>query len=369
MLLTNFARASIASAATAAAVSSSGISISRTDAASATDHLSAGRAHLLRGSGHQLISQEQDCHCPACANTDPATAAAADGPAVRSSVESSPSVPAIPRQVFMTTRDKQNMARWEQRNFEKCTRMNPGWRFVVYDDIDMEEYVRATFPGILDTWRFLKNTVEKKDVWSYLIIYDKGGLFLDTDIDCRVPIDRWDQPYGHSSRGLIGVEINKPQEDYLQFTNWCFAFAPRHPILYATIALVLQKIAQLRVTPTNVDSVFLTGPTVFSRAVMDYMAMYGLDRTAVREGGDFQTGDVRLLGVNRFAPLQSHSHATMDCHSPEIFVIHQFSGRWRQEYKWYTADGSRPKGAWVPPAKPAHWRPPCWEDLRETSTL
>jgi len=160
----------------------------------------------------------------------------------------------------------------------------------------------------------------------------------------------------------VGAEIIRPETSQLQFTGWAFAFAPKHPILSSTIGLICEKVKEMKASPSSADAVEITGPAVYSRAVTNYMTKRGLSKETVMAGGDHRAGDVSIFGINRFAPLQDHSNATQDCHHPDIFLIHQFAGRWRASYQWYTADGKPPKGAWLPAEKPSSWVPRRWED-------
>jgi len=45
--------------------------------------------------------------------------------------------PSIPRQVFLTTKDKATMRTWERKNIKKCKSVNPGWAFNLYNDTEI----------------------------------------------------------------------------------------------------------------------------------------------------------------------------------------------------------------------------------------
>ncbi|CEM40147.1 unnamed protein product [Vitrella brassicaformis CCMP3155] len=275
--------------------------------------------------------------------------------------------PSIPRQVFLTTRDKDYMMHWERENLAKCERVNPGWTFHLFGDSEIHSYVKETFPELLGVWSYLKNTIEQKDLWSYLIVYDRGGLFIDTDIDCRRPMDELIDE--GKTRGLIGVE--KADQSYLQFAQWSFAFAPRHTIPLLTINKIRAQVEEIKAAgSSDKDAVFLTGPVVWTDAILEYMYTFGMGKKTIIEGHSFQpprdhqVGDVRLLNVNAFAPMQPHSSATCNCSHPDIYLIHQWSGRWKNpQYRWYTADGKPPIGKTLPVnAMRGDWRPVCFTE-------
>ena len=50
--------------------------------------------------------------------------------------------------------------------------------------------------------------VEQADVWRYLVLLFRGGVYLDTDVQCVTPFSQW-QAALHSSQPaglLIGLE-------------------------------------------------------------------------------------------------------------------------------------------------------------------
>ncbi|CEM30654.1 unnamed protein product [Vitrella brassicaformis CCMP3155] len=282
----------------------------------------------------------------------------------------------IPRQVFLTVKDKNTMKKWQRENLARCKRVNPGWNFNVYDDSGMDEYVTEGFPELLDVWGFFKNVIEKKDFWSYLIVYDRGGLFMDSDIHCRRPLD--ELLSDSNTRGLIGVE--KADGGKLEFAQWSYAFAPRHAIPLTTLMRIKHKVEEIKAAgASDTSAVFLTGPITWTDAILEYMYLFGMGKETVIEAHstarpqDRVVGDVRLLSVNRFAAGQPHSHATRRCSHPDAFLIHQFSGQWKNHYQWYTADGKPPateKQPWWTwfPERGDNWRPRCFTIRRFDST-
>ena len=59
--------------------------------------------------------------------------------------------------------------------------LNPDWVVTVYDDNEVDEYLRKT----LDAKDYMlienKHIVEKSDLWRLFKIYTEGGLYMDID--------------------------------------------------------------------------------------------------------------------------------------------------------------------------------------------
>ncbi|CEL97145.1 unnamed protein product [Vitrella brassicaformis CCMP3155] len=183
--------------------------------------------------------------------------------------------PSIPRQVFLTTKDKATMRTWERKNIKKCKSVNPGWAFNLYNDTEINDYVQERFPEMMDVWGFFRNSVEKTDFWRYLIVYDYGGLYMDTDIDCRRPID--ELIVNKSIRGLVGLENVQEGDDVVQFAQYSFAFAPRHVVPLWTLKEIRNKVQAIKVSgSSDVYALNLTGPIIWTSAILQYMSVFGM---------------------------------------------------------------------------------------------
>lgn len=70
----------------------------------------------------------------------------------------------------------------------KLPALNPDWDIEISDDEDVERYLRDSI-GAQD-YALIKDKkiVEKSDLWRLLKIYNEGGLYLDIDRYCNVPL-------------------------------------------------------------------------------------------------------------------------------------------------------------------------------------
>jgi len=68
--------------------------------------------------------------------------------------------------------------------------VNPGYRYKLYSDPEIEKHMALHHPEMMDTWAQLK-PIEKADTFRYAILYDQGGFYSDIDVSCSRSIDEW----------------------------------------------------------------------------------------------------------------------------------------------------------------------------------
>lgn len=60
----------------------------------------------------------------------------------------------------------------------------PDWKYKLYDDDDIDVYVKEKFPELYDMWDSLSPFIKKVDSIRYMWMYDIGGIYSDVDIVC-----------------------------------------------------------------------------------------------------------------------------------------------------------------------------------------
>lgn len=72
--------------------------------------------------------------------------------------------------------------------------LNPDYEFTISDDADIENYLQQNLLpqdyGLIKT----KKIVEKTDLWRLLKIYNEGGVYMDIDRFCNIPLDHIIKP-------------------------------------------------------------------------------------------------------------------------------------------------------------------------------
>ncbi len=156
---------------------------------------------------------------------------------------------------------------WKTQNFhpkidkqiKKMLDLNKDYEQVIYTDEQINDYVLSNYDS--EVYRaFNKLTVmtAKVDFWRYLILYQKGGIYLDIDSTINSKISTF---LNEDDDALITAETNPEL-----FVQWSLFFREKHPILERVIQNVLMNINEKKYPN---DIVNTTGPGVFTKSLQE----------------------------------------------------------------------------------------------------
>lgn len=130
--------------------------------------------------------------------------------------------------------------------------LNPDWNVVMYDNNDIDEYLKS----VLDKrdYNLIKDIhiVEKSDLWRLFKLYNEGGLYMDIDRFCNVPL---------SDIIEDGIRCVLPTCLEWDFSQDFMLSAPGSPIQAQTIQLIMQRRYE------GHKNVFFLGPQTYMHAV------------------------------------------------------------------------------------------------------
>ena len=92
------------------------------------------------------------------------------------------SIPKIIHQIHIGGSELSNQEKEWQDSWKK---LNPEWEHIMWDDLKIEQDLSITYPKILKN---CKNYSEKSDILRFEILYQYGGLYVDTDFEGLKPI-------------------------------------------------------------------------------------------------------------------------------------------------------------------------------------
>jgi mannosyltransferase OCH1-like enzyme len=196
----------------------------------------------------------------------------------------------IPRQVFMTARDKTLHAD-AQRNLAHMQAQNPGWQFTVYDDQDIEAFLNKAYgPAMSSVYRMLTKQygAARADFFRYLCVYWHGGIYLDLKSTTTKPFDEWLNP---QDRFILSQWDNGPQARYSQwglhealshvrggeYQQWFLAASKGHVYLRAACERVIRNILSYPSVPAlygRPGVLAITGPIAFTLAIHPIVSMH-----------------------------------------------------------------------------------------------
>ncbi|KAI9095103.1 hypothetical protein DFS34DRAFT_185994 [Phlyctochytrium arcticum] len=187
---------------------------------------------------------------------------------------------------------------------------NPDWVHVVWDEVDMINFVTDVYPDILPYMLALRTLTERSDLWRYLVLFTYGGIFVDQDTYCNDPISTWSWP---KTAGLVASVEGQCSEQgrekwlltgYNQFQTWLMAGRPGHPILRRTVEIVRENMLRECVAPyphedRRLRMAFRTGPGAWSDAINEFLRTTGYRDFDVAAGG-IMLGNVAFFSVESF---------------------------------------------------------------------
>ncbi|KAF8056212.1 HOC1 [Scenedesmus sp. PABB004] len=240
----------------------------------------------------------------------------------------------LPRLVHFTVRDKDALKPHQVVSMASWAAHNPGHALMLFDDADVREFMSSYYPDLLPTFDGLGSSVERTDLWRYLVLCRFGGVYADSDVVSARPIAGWAADAGL----LVGIEnvFTTPEEakrrDYtrqVQMVQWAIAARPGHPVVCRmgryVAAHVAEEAAGRYVDPDRDHAILeRTGPGIWSSSVHDYIAAAGGDVASLVAGG--VVGDVRVLPQ----PVFGCASATFNPAADSLpYVYHMFKGSWR----------------------------------------
>jgi mannosyltransferase OCH1-like enzyme len=184
----------------------------------------------------------------------------------------------IPRKIWQTYKDKQ-LPRPAAEARTSWIQMNPNYEYNFMDDAEIEDYILNNWDK--DTYQFFKVLpigVMKADLWRYLIIADKGGIYSDIDTLCCLPIDYWLIFLASLNKIKVGKPLlflgieNDDEREVIDFCQWTFMATPKHPAMEFACRYIVDNWRKNDIDLTPKCFVHLTtGPTILKYALMTYL--------------------------------------------------------------------------------------------------
>ena len=66
---------------------------------------------------------------------------------------------------------------------------NPDWEYKLWTDEEMDIFVKNEFPKLYEIYKSYKTDIFRADLFRLLVIYSKGGAYVDLDMECIKSLD------------------------------------------------------------------------------------------------------------------------------------------------------------------------------------
>ena len=201
---------------------------------------------------------------------------------------------------------------------------NRDWQYRLYDDKAIRAFVSEHYGH--EVLRLIDRIapeygVAKADLFRYLLIYEKGGVYLDIKSRFLVPmssvivgdesyiLSQWQNGPGQRHEGW-GLHADLADVPGGEFQQWHVIAAAGHPFLRAVIERVLHAVAHYRPYQDEtgwLGVLRLTGPICYTRAIAPLIGRYPCRRIA----DESEIGlDYSIMGGSRHKTLFERHYTT-----------------------------------------------------------
>ena len=181
----------------------------------------------------------------------------------------------IPKKIFQTVSDKKNIHKDFKKNIENIKNQNPDWKYTLFDDKDIIEYIKKNYDS--ETLRvYNKINPEygpcKADFFRYLLMYKEGGVYLDIKSYIAIPLKdiiKYDDEYILCHWHVKTKEILL-KNTYGEYQQWHIICKPKHPFLKEVIKNVTNNILSYDKDKDGTGKfavLNITGPIAYTKCI------------------------------------------------------------------------------------------------------
>jgi inositol phosphorylceramide mannosyltransferase catalytic subunit len=163
-------------------------------------------------------------------------------------------------------------------NAEYIRKLNPTYQYVMFDDADIEVFIESEYgPEMLAYYHRINPSygAARADLFRYLLIYSRGGVYLDIKSRMLRPLDeiiREGDKFLLAKWGDYDLVLHPELADVPrgEFQNWHVIGVRGHPFLKAVIEAVLNNIDTYRPWRHGVGKnavIRVTGPIAYTLAI------------------------------------------------------------------------------------------------------
>lgn len=164
----------------------------------------------------------------------------------------------IPKIIYQTWKTKK-IPSFIHTYVETWKSWNPEYDYRFFSDEDCVQFLKEHFPEkVVQAFQMLKVGPYRADLWRYCVLYHTGGVYLDIDSICVLPLSKIISPTDR----FVSARDNPsgPQYIYQAF----LASEKHHPFLKKAIDQCVHNIMQRNV---GYDSLCMTGPGLLGQAI------------------------------------------------------------------------------------------------------
>jgi mannosyltransferase OCH1-like enzyme len=205
---------------------------------------------------------------------------------------------------------------------------NPDYQWLFMDDIRCDKFIKDNFNNeFYNIYKSLPYGVMRADVWRVAVVYVYGGVYVDTDCECKVPINTW---LSKDNELIVGVEV-----DNGALMNFAFASTAKNPALLS----VLNQFVELYNKEWFMSKKFITpiqnfGQFGFSNGILRYFNLS--DKHKMKLGGNtnYYNEQPEVVNSNTKFILQQNKQFTNGNYNSSYITHHVASLSWSNYNSW-----------------------------------
>mgnify|MGYP003113405588 CR=1 FL=1 len=150
---------------------------------------------------------------------------------------------------------------------KSCREKHPGWQYILWTEENLPSIVHFR-----QEWDLDQNYARKSDLLRLQVLYDYGGVYLDTDMECIKPIDGLME--GHTM--VMATECSHIKDDEIfdpdncdnaHINNAVIACTPNNQVIKEIMTKIKQKYRSGGVNTTGGPKSYvakLSGPVIYN---------------------------------------------------------------------------------------------------------
>jgi mannosyltransferase OCH1-like enzyme len=139
-----------------------------------------------------------------------------------------------------------------QEGMKKLVELNPDWKVTIYDDDEVDEYLKDRLEPKLYALIADKHIVQKTDLWRLVKLFIEGGLYIDIDRFVNKPLN---DLIDKDTKWVLPI-----CRDY-DFSHDFMMTAPQNPAYSYATQLYLERLQE------GHNNIYFLGPQTYMHAI------------------------------------------------------------------------------------------------------
>lgn len=153
---------------------------------------------------------------------------------------------------------------------ESCKVLHPEWEFKMWEDDAAAAFMAEHYPEISPHYLGYRQNIQRANILRYALLHHFGGVYLDLDVSCLVPIDA-SLPAGSAVQSLTELPWLTPGAYPAGVNNAFILSQPRHKFLEELLERVPSR--DLGWPMPYVENMLSTGCMYFSNVWTAYTSI------------------------------------------------------------------------------------------------